>query len=91
VSTRGLVRTFARERSMPFEGLIEQALLRVSAPGENQQAAQPMAGLRLLRRDSPSSFEASLYEPVLCLILQGEKESRSESRLCRSARGSASS
>jgi len=33
-----------------------------------------MPGLRLLRRDSRSSLEASLYEPVLCLILQGEKE-----------------
>jgi hypothetical protein len=28
----------------------------------------------LLRQDHPSSFEASLYEPVLCLILQGRKE-----------------
>ena len=33
-----------------------------------------MAGLQLLRRDSPSSFEASLYDPVLCLILQGRKQ-----------------
>lgn len=60
---------------MPLEGLIERALRRVSAAGDGQQqAAEPMAGLRLLRRDSPSSFEASLYEPVLCLILQGAKE-----------------
>jgi AraC-like DNA-binding protein len=33
-----------------------------------------MGGLMLLRRDSPSSLEASLYEPVLCLILQGRKQ-----------------
>lgn len=33
-----------------------------------------MAGLQILRRDSPSSFEALLYEPVMCLILRGEKE-----------------
>ena len=33
-----------------------------------------MDGLLLLRQDSPSSFEASLYEPVLCLILQGRKQ-----------------
>jgi hypothetical protein len=60
---------------MPLEELIEQAFGRVSAAGNGQQqAAQPMAGLRLLRRDSPSSFDASLYEPVLCLILQGAKE-----------------
>jgi len=58
---------------MPLEGLIEQALLRIS-PADDQQAAQPMAGLQLLWRGSPSLLEASLYEPVLCLILQGEKE-----------------
>ena len=60
---------------MHLEGLIEQASRRVSA-AENghQQAAQPMDGLLLLRQDSPSSFEASLYEPVLCLILQGRKQ-----------------
>ena len=33
-----------------------------------------MDGLLLLRQDSPSAFEASLYEPVLCLILQGRKQ-----------------
>jgi AraC-like DNA-binding protein len=33
-----------------------------------------MDGLLLLRQDSPSSFEAYLYEPVLCLILQGRKQ-----------------
>jgi hypothetical protein len=60
---------------MHLEGLIEQASRRVSA-AENghQQAVQPMDGLLLLRQDSPSSFEASLYEPALCLILQGRKQ-----------------
>jgi AraC-like DNA-binding protein len=28
----------------------------------------------LLRQDTPSAFEASLYDPVLCLILQGSKQ-----------------
>lgn len=60
---------------MHLEGLIEHASRRVSA-AENghQRAVQPMDGLLLLRQDSPSSFETSLYEPVLCLILQGRKE-----------------
>ncbi len=60
---------------MHLEGLIEQADRRVSA-AENgrQQVAQPMDGLLLLRQDCPSSFEASLYDPVLCLILQGRKQ-----------------
>ena len=33
-----------------------------------------MDGLQLLWQSHPSSFEALLYEPVLCLILQGEKQ-----------------
>jgi len=60
---------------MHLEGLIEQAFRRVLAvENGQQQAVQPMDGLLLLRQDSPSLFEASLYEPVLCLILQGRKQ-----------------
>ena len=60
---------------MHLEGLIEQASRRVlAAENGHQQAAQPMDGLLLLRQDSPSPFEASLYETVLCLILQGRKQ-----------------
>lgn len=60
---------------MYLEGLIELASRGVSA-AENghQQTVKPMERLLLLWQDSPSSFEASLYEPVLCLILQGRKE-----------------
>lgn len=60
---------------MLLEGLIEQASRRVQAAKKGKQrAAQPIAGLLLLGQDAPSSFEASLYEPVLCLILQGRKQ-----------------
>jgi AraC-like DNA-binding protein len=60
---------------MHLEGLVEQALGHVSAAEiGDPQAVQPMEGLLLLRQDCPSSFEASLYEPVLCLILQGRKQ-----------------
>jgi AraC-like DNA-binding protein len=60
---------------MPLEGLIEQASSQVAAADNgHQRAARPMDGLLLLRQDSPSSFEASLYEPVLCLVLQGRKQ-----------------
>jgi len=38
------------------------------------QIVQPLPGLRLLRHARPTAFEATLYEPVLCLILQGRKE-----------------
>ncbi len=33
-----------------------------------------MSGLVLLRQNCPGVLEASLYEPVLCLILQGKKQ-----------------
>lgn len=32
-----------------------------------------LPGLSVLRRESPSEIEATVYEPVLCLILQGSK------------------
>ena len=53
---------------MHLEGIIKQV------EGLIEQDAQPMDGLLLFRQDSPSSFEASLYEPVLCLILRGGKQ-----------------
>lgn len=53
---------------MHLEELIKQV------EGLIKQATQPMDGLLLLQQNSPSSFEASLYEPVLCLILQGRKQ-----------------
>ncbi len=60
---------------MPLEGLIEHASRHVSAPENGQQQlVQPLDGLLLLRQDSPSPLEAMLYEPVLCLILQGGKQ-----------------
>jgi AraC-like DNA-binding protein/uncharacterized cupin superfamily protein len=31
------------------------------------------AGIHLLRECAPTEFEASIYEPVVCLILQGQK------------------
>jgi len=33
-----------------------------------------MPGLVVLRQETPSAIEASLYEPVLCLILRGRKQ-----------------
>lgn len=59
---------------MHLEGLMELASRRVPAAADgHQRTVRPIVGLTLLRQDSPSPLEASLYEPVLCLILQGEK------------------
>lgn len=43
------------------------------------RACQPdgaaiLPGLTVLRRDAPSDLEAAVYEPVICLILQGRKQ-----------------
>ena len=38
------------------------------------QLIAPLPGLRLLRHHVRTAFEATLYEPVICLILQGRKE-----------------
>jgi AraC-like DNA-binding protein len=60
---------------MHLEGLIEQASRQVSAaPSGHRRTIRAMDGLVLLQQKSPSSFEASLYKPVLCLILQGRKQ-----------------
>jgi AraC-like DNA-binding protein len=60
---------------MHLEDLIEQASRRAPAPDKTRrQVAQLMDGLLLLRQDTPSALEFSLYEPVLCLILQGRKQ-----------------
>lgn len=60
---------------MHLEALTQEALRRVpAAENDRAQPAQPMAGLLLLRQHCPSSFEAMMYQPVLCLILQGGKQ-----------------
>jgi AraC-like DNA-binding protein len=60
---------------MELQRLAERAALRVS-PAENgrQTRVNPLDGLLLVQQGSASSFEVSLYEPVLCLILQGRKQ-----------------
>jgi AraC-like DNA-binding protein len=60
---------------MHLEELVEQASRRVPAAAAGEQrSARPTDGLLLLRQGYPSPLEASLYNPVLCLILQGEKQ-----------------
>lgn len=38
------------------------------------QSVRPLPGLTLLRHYRRNDFEATLYEPVVCLIVQGRKE-----------------
>lgn len=42
--------------------------------GIDSQYVRPLKNLSVFRQHRPSSFEAAIYEPVICLILQGRKE-----------------
>lgn len=60
---------------MYLEQLVEQASRHVPGTANGtHHTTRPMAGLRLLRQHASSALEVSLYEPVLCLILQGRKQ-----------------
>src|SRR5262245_39093281 len=60
---------------MVLDELVELASRRaVAAEKGHLQTVRPMERLLLLRQASPTPLEASLYEPVLCLILQGRKQ-----------------
>jgi AraC-like DNA-binding protein len=57
-----------------LERLVEQASRRFSPVKKGYQEARPLRGVVLLRHDALTALDASLYEPVLCLILQGRKQ-----------------
>jgi AraC-like DNA-binding protein len=61
---------------MHLEGLIEQASRCAAAADKAGQTARAVAGLVLFRQEFTSALETSLYDPVLCLILQGRKQVR---------------
>ena len=42
--------------------------------GSSSQYVRPLPKLGVLRHHQPTSFEAAIMEPVICLILQGRKE-----------------
>jgi AraC-like DNA-binding protein len=54
--------------------LTRRALRLVPSSTETAQLVTPRPGLYLFRQHLPSAFEATIYEPMLCLILQGRKE-----------------
>ena len=58
-----------------LERLTRRALQLVpSSDGKSAQLRTPRRGLHLLRQHAPTAFEATIYDPMLCLILQGRKE-----------------
>jgi len=60
---------------MDIQQLATQIFLQIPNRSEHlPQSIKPLAGLELLRHHLPTTFEAMLYEPVICLIVQGKKE-----------------
>lgn len=60
---------------MDLDGLIARASRHVSIAGSDSgNTVQLLPGLGVLRQHATSSFESLLYEPVVCLILQGRKQ-----------------
>lgn len=58
-----------------------------AAFGQGPQTVSPLRGLRLLGQRSRTAFASTLYEPVLCLILQGAKVTTFGGRTYRMAAG----
>ncbi len=60
---------------MPLDQLLERTKRAIDASQRDKtgKTDRCAAGLHLLRECAPTEFEASIYEPVVCLILQGEK------------------
>ena len=60
---------------MTVAALAEQiATYWLRCEGEAELSASPVPGLLLLRHPVPTPMTGTLYEPVVCLILQGMKE-----------------
>jgi AraC-like DNA-binding protein len=51
-----------------------RAFASAGGSGKQPTIVSPVQGLRLLRHPVRTEFEATIYQPVLCLIVEGRKE-----------------
>lgn len=73
---------------MPLTTLIEQVTDYLKTePDTSPQLVSPLTGLTLLRSHTTTELESSFYDPVICLILQGEKETTAGERRIRFGTG----
>jgi len=75
---------------MRREDLIADALSFFEDEPSGFGPVQPVSGMLLLRHIEPTPMEATLYDPVVCLILQGGKETRAGDRVVQISAGEAS-
>jgi AraC-like DNA-binding protein len=68
---------------------VTQRALRIvpASPEMEPQLLMPLPGLYVLRQHVPSEFEAAVYDPMLCLILEGQKEMTFADRTYRLSAG----
>lgn len=75
-----------------LQPLIRDATLLLDRSGirhEGAELVEPTPGLTLLRHRAPTELSATVYDPVVCLILQGAKETWNAGRAVRLGAGSA--
>lgn len=66
---------------MEYSALFELTTRQIDKnTGPKGEYYSPFPNLVLLRHFAPTAFEAMVYEPVVCLILQGSKETTLDSR-----------
>jgi len=59
---------------MDIQTLAAQVAAHMDGPPEAEGTTAPAPGMVLFKRTRPTELRAALYEPVVCLILQGRKE-----------------
>jgi AraC-like DNA-binding protein len=80
--------TRRKEESMTHRALLRYATALLDREGPAQGAlAHAPSGLHFLRHCAPTGQEATVYRPLLCLVLQGAKEVGTSKRTLRVADG----
>ncbi|MFO0005933.1 MAG: AraC family transcriptional regulator, partial [bacterium] len=74
---------------MTPDALAARALSHLQRTPSDPALVEPVAGMLLLRHARPTSWTATVYQPVLCLILQGRKETAARDRSVALAPGDA--
>ena len=74
---------------MSLEHLVTQTLLWFDGHPPGFGLARPVDGMVLLRHHERTPLKATLYDPIVCLILQGRKETAAGTRVVACSAGEA--
>ena len=59
---------------MTTDALADRAMTYLEGTPVDATLVEPVEGMLLVRHHEPTSWTATLYDPVICLVLQGRKE-----------------